>query len=285
MKTMKQQTEKNRKQPFGYGVQEGLICCLPAEAETVQEIYRLYIKGISIAQIAKAITARGVPYRQGVPEWNKNMVARILDDSRYTGQPPYPAILEQKFYDQVCRLRQKNRSRQLANQEIRWIRAKVSCAQCGTRLIRKADKRRRGTIWCCPQCAMTTRPVPDDELVQLITSKLAAAADALEHSRLPEPGSPITLQELCLRREFDRALYAPQPDVEQLLALSQKITVEAYQRSQCSSIWLTAQIRNRLLAWQPDMPLKQEVFEAVVSKILLTAEAGIQIQLTNQQIL
>ena len=282
---MKQQTEKNRKQPFGYGVQGGLICCLTAEAETVQEIYRLYIRGISIVQIAKAITARGVPYRQGVPEWNKNMVARILDDSRYTGQPPYPAILERKLFNQVCRLRQKNRSRQLANQEIRWIRAKVSCAQCGTRLIRKADKRHRGTIWCCPQCAMMTRPAPDDELVQLITNKLATAADALEHPRLPESGSQIPLQELCLQREFDRALYAPQPDVEQLLALSQKITVEAYQRSQCSSIWLTAQIRNRLLAWQPDMPLKQEVFEAVVSKILLTAEAGIQIQLTNQQVL
>lgn len=282
---MKQQTEKNRKQPFGYGVQEGLICCLPSEAETVQEIYRLYIKGMSIAQIAKAMTVRGVPYRQGVPGWNKNMVARILDDSRYAGQPPYPAILEQKLFDQVFRLRQKNRSRQLANQNIRWIRAKVSCAQCGTRLIRKADKRHRGTIWCCPQCAMTTRPVPDDELVQLITSKLAAAADVLEHPRLPESRSQIPLQELCLQRKFDRALYAPQPDVEQLLALSQKITVEAYQRSQCSSIWLTAQIRNRLLAWQPDMPLKQEVFEAVVSKILLTAEAGIQIHLTNQQVL
>ena len=282
---MKERTEKNRKQPFGYGVQEGLICCLPAEAETVQEIYRLYIKGISIAQIAKAITARGVPYRQGVPAWNKNMVARILDDSRYAGQPPYPDILDQKLFNQVYGLRQKNRSLQLTNQDIRWIRAKVSCAQCGTRLIRKADKRHRGTIWCCPQCAMTTRPVPDDELVQLITSKLSAAADALEHPRLPESRSQITLQELCLQREFDRALYAPQPAVEQLLALSQKITVEAYQRSQCSSIWLTAQIRNRLLAWQPDMPLKQEVFEAVVSKILLTAKDGIQIQLTNQQVL
>lgn len=282
---MKERTEKNRKQPFGYGVLEGVVCSIPAEAEMVQEIYRLYIKGMSIVQIAKVMTARGVPYRQGVPEWNKNMVARILDDSRYTGQLPYPAILEQKLFDQACKLRQKNRPRQLANQEIRWIRAKVSCAQCGARLIRKTEKCRRGTIWRCPQCAMTTRPVPDDELVQLIANKLAAAADALEHPRLPESRSQITLQELCLQREFDRALYAPQPAVEQLLALSQKITVEAYQRSQCSSIWLTAQIRNRLLAWQPDMPLKQEVFEAVVSKILLTAKAGIQIQLTNQQIL
>ena len=282
---MKERTEKNRKQPFGYGVLEGVVCSIPAEAEMVQEIYRLYIKGMSIVQIAKVITARGVPYRQGVPEWNKNMVARILDDSRYTGQLPYPAILEQKLFDQACKLRQKNRPRQLANQEIRWIRTKVSCAQCGARLIRKTDKRRRGTIWCCPQCAMTTRPVPDDELVQLITSKLAAAADALEHSRLPEPGSPITLQELCLRREFDRALYAPQPDVEQLLALSQKITVEAYQRSQCSLVWLTAQIKNRLLAWPPGTPLEQDVFEAVVSKILLIAEASVQIQLTNQQVL
>lgn len=134
---MKERTEKNRKQPFGYGVLEGVVCSIPAEAEMVQEIYRLYIKGMSIVQIAKVMTARGVPYRQGVPEWNKNMVARILDDSRYTGQLPYPAILEQKLFDQACKLRQKNRPRQLANQEIRWIRTKVSCAQCGARLIRK----------------------------------------------------------------------------------------------------------------------------------------------------
>lgn len=282
---MKERTEKNRKQPFGYGVLEGVVCSIPAEAEMVQEIYRLYIKGMSIVQIAKVMTARGVPYRQGVPEWNKNMVARILDDSRYTGQLPYPAILEQKIFDQAYKLRQKNRPRQLANQEIRWIRAKVSCAQCGARLIRKTDKRRRGTIWCCPQCAMTTRPVLDDELVQLITNKLVAAVDEPESPKKPEPRSQITMQELCLRREFDWTLYAPQPDSEQLLALSKKIATEAYQRSQCSHAWLTAQIHNLLLAWQPDTPLEQGMFEAVVSKILLTAEASVQIQLTNQQVL
>lgn len=282
---MKQRTEKNRKQPFGYGVLEGVVCSIPAEAEMVQEIYRLYIKGMSIVQIAKAMTARGVPYRQGVPEWNKNMVTRILDDSRYTGQPPYPAILEQNLFDQVYGLRQKNRSLQLTNQNIRWIRAKVSCAQCGTRLIRKTDKRHRGTIWCCPQCAMTTRPVPDDELVQLITSKLAAVADLPESPKPLEPRCRITRQELCLQREFDRALNVLQPDVRYLIAQSQKIAAEAYQSSQCSLVWLTAQIQNRLLAWPLGTPLEQEVFEAVVSKILLTAEASVQIQLTNQQVL
>ena len=282
---MKQRMERNRKQPFGYGVQEGMVCCIPAETETVREIYHLYIKGMSIVQIAKAITARGVPYRQGVPDWNKNMVARILDDSRYVGRPPYPAILSQRLFDQAYERRQRNRPRQLANRDIRWIRPKVCCAQCGVRLTRKTDKRHRGAIWCCPQCAMTTRPVLDDELVQLITNKLAAAADALEHPRLPESRSQITLQELCLQREFDRTLYAPQPDSEQLLALSKKIAAEAYQRSQCSHAWLTAQIHNLLLAWQPDTPLEQGMFEAVVSKILLTAEASVQLELTNQQVL
>ena len=281
---MKERTEKNRKQPFGYGVLEGVVCSIPAEAEMVQEIYRLYIKGMSIVQIAKVMTARGVPYRQGVPEWNKNMVARILDDSRYTGQLPYPAILEQKIFDQAYKLRQKNRPRQLANQEIRWIRAKVSCAQCGARLIRKTDKRRRGTIWCCPECAMATRPTPDNELVQLVTDKLAAA-DALAFPRRSGTESQNTMQEHYLQREFDRALHSPQPDTKQLLALSQKIAAEAYQRSQCSHVWLTAQVHDRLLAWRPGTPLEQDMFEAVVSKILLSAEVSVQIQLTDQQVL
>lgn len=172
-----------------------------------------------------------------------------------------------------------------SNQEIRWIRTKVSCAQCGARLIRKTDKRRRGTIWCCPECAMATRPTPDNELVQLVTNKLAAVADLPEPPKPPEPRCRITRQELCLQREFDRALNVSQPDVRYLIAQSQKIAAEAYQRSQCSHVWLTAQIQNRLLAWPPGTPLEQDVFEAVVSKILLAAEASVQIQLTNQQVL
>ena len=280
---MKQQMEKNRKHPFGYGVQEGMVCCISSEAETVREIYRLYIKGMSIAQIAKAITARGIPYRPGVSEWNKNMVVRILDDSRYTGLPPYSVILSQEVFDRVSERRHKNRQHQLANQNIRWMRAKVCCACCGIRLVRKTDKRHRGTVWSCPQCTMTTRPVPDRELVQLITSKLAAAA--LKLPELPAPREQITIQELCWQREFDRALHSPQPDVEQLLALSQQIAAGAYQRSRCSHIWLTAQIHNRLLAWQPGTPLEQDVFDAVVSKVLVTPKAGVQIQLTNQQVL
>lgn len=172
-----------------------------------------------------------------------------------------------------------------SNQEIRWIRTKVSCAQGGARLIRKTDKRRRGTIWCCPECAMATRPTPDNELVQLVTNKLAAVADLPEPPKPPEPRCRITRQELCLQREFDRALNVSQPDVRYLIAQSQKIAAEAYQRSQCSHVWLTAQIQNRLLAWPPGTPLEQDVFEAVVSKILLAAEASVQIQLTNQQVL
>ena len=88
-----------------------------------------------------------------------------------------------------------------------------------------------------------------------------------------------------MQREFDRALNVSQPDVRYLIAQSQKIAAEAYQRSQCSHVWLTAQIQNRLFAWPPGTPLEQDVFEAVVSKILLTAEASVQIQLTNQQVL
>lgn len=282
---MKQRMEKNRKQPFGYGVQEGMVCCIPAEAETVREIYRLYIKGVSIVQIAKAMTARGVPYRQGVPAWNKNMVARILDNPRYTGQPPYPAILSQRLFEQAYERRHKNRPRQLADRDMRWMRAKVFCIKCGVRLMRKTDKRHRGTIWCCPQCAMTTRPVPDKELVQLVTSKLAAAADALTFPRRSGTEGQNTMQEHYLQREFDRALHSPQPDTEQLLALSQKIAAEAYQRSQCSHVWLTAQIHDRLLAWRPGTLLEQDMFEAVVSKILLSAEVSVQIQLTDQQVL
>ena len=83
----------NRKLPFGYKMVMGEIVVHPQEAQAVQGIYARYLAGASFNDITDHLKEKGPPYDADKP-WNKNMVARILEDSRYTGTDRFPAILD-----------------------------------------------------------------------------------------------------------------------------------------------------------------------------------------------
>lgn len=84
----------NRKQPFGYKMEWGCIVPHPQEAEMVGYIYRQYLAGASFKTLTETLREQSVPYDVG-KAWNKNMVARILADSRYTGTDCFPALVTQ----------------------------------------------------------------------------------------------------------------------------------------------------------------------------------------------
>ena len=81
-----------RKQPFGYKVKLGEIVPQPQEAETVRSIYLQYLAGASFKQLAEQLQTEDVPYDVEKP-WNKNMVARVLEDERYIGERNFPALI------------------------------------------------------------------------------------------------------------------------------------------------------------------------------------------------
>ena len=69
----------NRKRPFGYKMEFGEIVLHPAEAETVRWIYDHYLAGASYNALVDKLRERGISY-DGDKPWNKNMVARILEE-------------------------------------------------------------------------------------------------------------------------------------------------------------------------------------------------------------
>lgn len=84
----------NRKQPFGYKMALGEIVIQEAEARLVQGIFRRYIAGESLNELTEALRQQDIPYDEG-RLWNKNMVARILADIRYTGEKGYPKLIDE----------------------------------------------------------------------------------------------------------------------------------------------------------------------------------------------
>lgn len=98
----------NRRQPFGYKMEQGRVVRSPLEARLVEHIFRQYISGATYSTLVTDLRNQTVPYEEG-KVWNKNMVARILGDKRYTGENGYPEIIRREILE---RAQEKRNARQ-----------------------------------------------------------------------------------------------------------------------------------------------------------------------------
>ena len=98
----------NRKQPFGYKMEFGEVVPQSREAETVRSIYLRYLAGASFKQLAEQLRTEDVPYDVD-KSWNKNMVARILEDGRYIGEKHFPALIPTEQFHAAQKRRKEMR--------------------------------------------------------------------------------------------------------------------------------------------------------------------------------
>lgn len=72
---------------------DGGIAIDPETAPIVERIYREFIEGASPLQIAKGLTAEGIPTPRGAKKWQTSTVRSILSNEKYKGD----ALLQKKF--------------------------------------------------------------------------------------------------------------------------------------------------------------------------------------------
>ena len=136
---------KNRKFPFGYMMENGEITTNPKEVLAVVTIFRSYLNGESLVDIAKAME---VPYNEGVA-WNKNMVKRIIENEKYLGTDKYPQLIDEDTFHRVNAERiSKARSLCVITDDLQEIRNRTFCKECGHRLFRKGGNT-RSEKWDC----------------------------------------------------------------------------------------------------------------------------------------
>ena len=96
----------NRTQPFGYRMEFGKVVADPDEARWVVYIYEQYILGESFKSLSDTLCGTGIRY-DADKTWNKNMVARILQDRRYIGGGEYPKIIDDCTFHRADQKRSK----------------------------------------------------------------------------------------------------------------------------------------------------------------------------------
>ncbi len=153
-----------------------------SEAKTVRQIYSMYLYGSSVREIARSLTAQGIPTPGGKTNWSVTTILSVLQNEKYAGNailqktycedfltkrvvknqgqvPQYyveqshPAIVTQEVFDMVQVELTKNRERGISRSGgSSCFSGRVFCGSCGATYGRKvwdSNTPYRHEVWQC----------------------------------------------------------------------------------------------------------------------------------------
>ena len=243
----------NRKQPFGYRMELGETILHPQEAGLVEYIFHQYLSGASYNAIVDRLRDQEVPYDAG-KLWNKNMIARILEDERYTGTKGFPQIISR---EDLMAAQKKRLSKQIPIQKTeaqKWLRrlsgepATVEVEQQVLDLLNVL--------------------IRDPEKITLQSSPLKSDSE-----------EPTTLQ-----RELEEAMEQQPIDEDNTRRLILAIASAKYAQI-CSGEYETVRLKQVFAQSQPMEELDASLLQTSVSSIYIKADRMVQIHLKNNQVI
>ena len=241
----------NRKQPFGYQMLNGEIILHPQEADAVRSIFEAYSEGAGFAALAETLNETSVPYYPG-KFWNKNMIARLLEDSRYTGDKGFPAIIDREQLDAA-----------MAQRKSRIVPHKVSKAQKMLRCIcgfRPTEELEYQVLW------QMNRLITEPDLLRCPTAEKQSALSVM------------------LEKELDKLL--DEQSVDETAAKTRIFEIAAARYEELDdNIYETERLRTIFAEMNPLSELDADLLAQTVSSIEVNRKNGVRIILKNGQVI
>ena len=239
----------NRKLPFGYQMRMGEIVRNEPEAKAVQDIFLQYTLGASLKEIAEQMSKTGPTYDEG-KSWNKNMVARILENAKYTGTDDYPRLVDAVLFEVASAKRQTKQ-----------------------RLPERTPAQKALKRIC-------SKP-PTSEIEQQVTHLLGRLAEQPERiiqpENLPAPAHTNT------QAELDEVLNTQPLDEDAARSLICKLAQEQYDDIG-NKEYETERLRRLFTAFECTAELNAELLQSTVSAVLVMRQT-VRLQLKNGQII
>ena len=239
----------NRKLPFGYQMRMGESVRREPEAKAVQDIFLQYTLGASLKEIAEQMSKTGPTYDTG-KSWNKNIVARILENPKYTGVDNYPNLVDIKLFEAAAAKRQTKQrlpERTPAQKALRRICTKL----------------------------------PTQEIEQQVMRLLGRLAEQPERIMQPEKQSAPIYS--TTQAELDDVLNTQPLDEDTARSLICKLAQEQYDTIG-NEEYETERLRRLFTAFECTAELNAELLQSTVSAVLVTRQV-VRLQLKNGQII
>lgn len=239
----------NRKLPFGYQMRMGEIVRSEPEAKAVQDIFLQYTLGASLKEIAEQMSKTGPTYDVG-KSWNKNMIARILENPKYTGADNYPKLVDITLFEAAAAKRQTKQ-----------------------RLPERTPAQKALRRIC-------TKP-PTPEIEQQVTHLLGRLSEQPERITQPKTASAIIQPDTQCR--LDDVLNTHPLDEEAARKLIFQLAQEQYDAID-NAEYETERLRRLFAAFECTAECNAELLQSAVSAVLVTRQT-VRLQLKNGQII
>ena len=265
----------NRKLPFGYCLRNGQVREEEQETGMVQLIFRRYGEGASYGTLADELSALGCPYAPGRP-WNKNMVARILQDGRYLGSAEYPRLLSPELFHQAQSAR-PDVSGRLERPEIKDIRVLARCARCHGPM-----RRMRKNYWYCSNCMDSPSKIKDEALILCVERLLRGLRERPE-TIAPTPAAESENKNIQAAQErLDDEL--ERPEFNEAAAKAQVIALASARFNALGSgDYETMRLRYLLNGAEPGGGLDAALLRQVAAAVLIHPSGAVSLKLKNGQ--
>ena len=272
---------KNRIRPYEYKVENGATIAEPQEAEVIRNIYKEYAAGLSYKAIAKALTAEGIRYMPDKPTWNKNMIARILQNSTYLGTEKYPQIIENIDFHSAQQVFKPYTHTE--SQDIKTLKPLLVCGICGEPIKRRFTKKGVERWYCPSDIGHIKTTLTDKTLLQsieLLQKYLAENPQSAKSQKKKD--NKVNIGIIRLQNEIDLAISEPNADTIDIQKRITQLAVQKY--ALCDDCGDDGAELIKQIAQMKDTKLDSKRLKAITVQIKITYTAAIELVLNNGQI-
>ena len=201
-------------------MQKGEIIAEPTVNQAVKDIFKLYLDGKSMSEIARQMSISQISYNGITFDWNKNMVKRILENEKYLGKDGYPVLIDNETFNHAnARKKSKATSVNEISEELKIIRSLTYCKECGHRLSRIGGNTQTDK-WDCRniECSRFNYRLTDNMIKDILLHILNAV---IANPDLLDTDSEISayttnIKVKCQQNEINRLMDNPEIDSEKV---------------------------------------------------------------------
>ena len=278
--------KKNRNIPLGYTMQKGEIIAEPTESKAIRYIFKLYLDGRSMSEIARQMSINQISYNGITFDWNKNMVKRILENEKYLGKDGYSALTDSEtFYCANARKKSKATSVNEISEELKIIRSLTYCTECGHRLSRIGGNTQTDK-WDCrnPECSRFNYRLTDNMIKDIllhILNAVIANPDLLDTDSEISAYTP-NIKVKCQQNEINRLMDNPEIDSEKVKAEILRLAELKYDCCTYDESPQKTEYLKELLSDREQLnTINYDLLKSCVSRILIGHFYTIEIEFIN----
>lgn len=281
---------KNRRFPYGYEMQNGLIVICLKEADTVKQIFSQYLNGKNLNNIAERLTEDQIEFLPGEYSWNKSRIKRMIEDERYIGDDTYPAIIDKDIFQKANFEKNSRRTNisPVVTAEKKLLTHKVICADCGRRLFHNTDSRLKNSEkWFfknedCKFSVYMTVAELEHEITEIL-NLLISTPKFTEYEETDIQAEP-SLEIIRMENEIERQLESIDFDKNEIQNMILQCAAKKY--DECKSVrHITERLKADFEQSSPLSAFNTRLFDRTVSAITIDKDKKVCLKLKNNKII